>query len=146
MLILWYTILSFLLPPAAQPMTGTILLQVDNIQTAEGQIRIGLFNQASDFPDDQKVYIGREFPVKNRGSQILKLENIPYGEYAIAAHHDQKNSGKMKRNLFGVPTEPYGFSNGAIAKWGDPEFSQAAFDLQSPQLELTIQIKPWSAH
>ena len=146
MLVYLISILSLMATNAAPMMNGTIIINVENIQSAKGQIRIGVFNKKEGFPADAHVFKGLTFPVNKKGSMTIRIDDLPYGEYAIAAHHDIKMAGKMSRNLFGVPSEPYGFSNGAIAKWGDPNFSDASFSLNSSEHKLSITIKPWSAY
>ena len=140
----WLFLLSYLVNPNPDGMQGTLIVTVENIQYAKGQIRIGVFNNSTDFPDDAKVWRGLEFPVEGKGSMTIEIEDLPFGEYAIAAHHDLRKRGKMSKNMFGVPTEPYGFSNGAVAKWGDPEYSDAVFSFEQAGQAIQIKIRPWS--
>jgi uncharacterized protein (DUF2141 family) len=41
---------------------------------------------------------------------------------------DEDDSGKLKTDELGIPTEGYGFSNNAHGSSGPPKFGQAAFD------------------
>lgn len=59
-----------------------------------------------------------------------KLEGLPDGTYAVRAIHDVDGDGKLGRNPFGIPTEPYGFSNDAPPVMGPPAFEAAAFPLK----------------
>ncbi|MEN8835700.1 MAG: DUF2141 domain-containing protein [Polaribacter sp.] len=45
--------------------------------------------------------------------------------------YDENNNGKMDTKLFGVPKEPYGFSNNAKGFMGPPSFEEAKFTLAS---------------
>lgn len=144
MIYYWFFLLSCLVNPNLDSMNGTLVLTVENIQEAKGQIRIGIFNTSSGFPDDANVWRGLEFPVDGTGSLTVELKDLPFGEYAIAAHHDLGKKGKMSKNMFGVPTEPYGFSNGAVAKWGDPRYSDAVFTFDNPGQSIQIKVQPWS--
>ncbi len=45
----------------------------------------------------------------------------------IAVFQDLNGDGKLTKNSFGLPIEPYGFSNNARSTFGPPSFSQSAF-------------------
>lgn len=51
------------------------------------------------------------------------------GRYVIAAFQDTDGDGKLSKNNFGIPREPFGFSNNARARFGLPGFDAAAFEL-----------------
>lgn len=55
------------------------------------------------------------------GRAVAEFE-LPAGEYAVVAFHDLDGDEDFDRNLIGIPSEPYGFSNGAaptmrVARW-----------------------------
>ena len=68
------------------------------------------------------------------------FENISSGTYALAVIHDQNMNGKLDTNIFGIPTEGYGFSNGAKALLHAPSFSAASFHYDGGSLDLTIRL------
>jgi uncharacterized protein (DUF2141 family) len=41
--------------------------------------------------------------------------------------HDVDDDGHLDKNILGIPTEGYGFSNHAMGKYGPPEWIQASF-------------------
>ncbi|PVM89779.1 DUF2141 domain-containing protein [Caulobacter radicis] len=53
--------------------------------------------------------------------------DLPAGTYAIRAFHDVDGDGRLGTNPFGLPVEPYGFSNDAKVNMGPPSFEAAAF-------------------
>lgn len=55
--------------------------------------------------------------------------DLPAGTYAIRAFHDVDGDGRLGTNGFGIPVEPYGFSNDAKGMMGPPSFEAAAFTL-----------------
>lgn len=62
--------------------------------------------------------------------QVTKtFEGLAPGRYAIKAFHDVDGDGKMGTNPFGMPIEPFGFSNNARAAMGPPTWDQAGFDV-----------------
>ena len=54
------------------------------------------------------------------------------------------NNNKLDTNLFGIPKEPYGFSNNARSKWGPPKYEIAKFELNQKVLNISAAVKVWS--
>lgn len=74
-------------------------------------------------------------------SVIWKLSDIPYGDYGIAALHDENKNGKMDKNLLGMPLEPYGFSNNQRVNFGPPKWEKAKFAVKNSTTEISIEVK-----
>ena len=66
------------------------------------------------------------------------FHDLPCGIYAISSYHDVNGNGKLDSNLFGIPNEPYGFSNNAKAVFGPPDFDAASFRLTKPGTVIEI--------
>ena len=80
--------------------------------------------------------------IKIRKTQArCDFEDIPPGTYATAVIHDENMNGKLDTNRIGIPTEGYGFSNGAHALLGAPSFSAASFRHDGGMLDLTITLR-----
>jgi uncharacterized protein (DUF2141 family) len=106
-------------------MTGTLLVLVKGFKNTEGSLRVALFNSADQFMGDV-VYEGTVVKIST-GEMLVKFENLPFGDYAIAVIHDVDNDGQLDKNVLGIPTEGYGFSNHAMGKYGPPQWLQASF-------------------
>lgn len=83
---------------------------------------------------------GRRCRIKDRQGTWI-VENLPFGTYAVLAHHDIDASGKMERHWYGKPKEPTGAFNDAPARFGPPKFKHAKFEFAVPSLTLTITVK-----
>lgn len=105
--------------------TGTLMVLVKGFKSMEGQLMVALFNKSEDFPD-KKPYKGDIMAI-SANEELIKFENLPFGDYAVAAIHDINLDGKLDKNALGIPTEGYGFSNNAMDKYGPPSFLQASF-------------------
>lgn len=136
------SVLPFML--AGTPPSGTLHLEVANIQTANGSLRIGIFNKADGFPADQSVFQGLVVPITRTGIVKVSVPNLPFGEYAIAFHQDLDGSGKINTNFLGVPQEPYAFSNNPPAKWRQPKYEQARFNFTTDGQVLNVHLLSWS--
>jgi uncharacterized protein (DUF2141 family) len=55
---------------------------------------------------------------------------VPAGDYAVKSFHDVNGDGRMNTNPFGMPTEPYAFSNNARGNMGPATWAQAHFTVE----------------
>jgi len=74
-----------------------------------------------------------------RGSHTLNIDELPAGRYAVAVYVDKNANGKLDRGMFGIPSEPYGFSNGG-GSFGPPSYDDAAFDLSAGATAIQIKL------
>lgn len=104
--------------------TYDLEVQVEGIPNTKGTLFIGLFNSSATFPNYGKQYKG--VVVTHEGkSHVYKFKNLPKDTYALAIYHDENKNGKLDKNLFGAPTEAYGFSNNARESFSAPSFEAA---------------------
>lgn len=76
----------------------------------------------------------------HKGSVIATLHDLPPGQYAAQAFHDEDDNGRLERGLLGMPREGMGFSRDAPMRFGPPRFSDAAFFvIQKADTILTIK-------
>ena len=123
---------------------GTISLTVQNITTPKGTIMVALYNSESTFLSEDETAAGQTKQVQQTGAVTVQFKDLPYGTYTIAIFHDINDNGALDTNLFGVPKEPYGFSNNARSKWGAPKYEMARFELQQRELTMQASVKKWS--
>ena len=73
-------------------------------------------------------------------STTLSLGNVPPGRYSVAVFLDEDEDGEFDKNFFGIPKEPFGFSNDAMGAMGKPSFEKASFEVSSerPRIEMTL--------
>ncbi len=108
----------------AQPQTLT--LRFHGVEQPRGAILAAVFDSA-------EAYAGRGRPVRAVRVDVAghgaatAIQGLPTGRYAIKAFHDLDGDGEMDTNPFGMPTEPFAFSNDAPANMGPPAFEAAAF-------------------
>lgn len=107
--------------PPAHVGTNTFTVTVSGVRSAQGSVRAGLL-MADDTTGTAKN-VGGAMATAREGTVTLTFHNLADGEYAVQMFHDEDNNGQMKTNMFGIPSEGYGFSNGARAAFGPPKFS-----------------------
>lgn len=111
---------------------------VSAIPSEKGKVAIALYNSPETFPKKGNEYKTTMLDITS-STIVYTFENITSGNYAAVSFHDE-NSNKKLDKRFGMPTEAYGFSNGAIPKLGPPKFSAAMFFVTENKT-TTINIK-----
>jgi uncharacterized protein (DUF2141 family) len=116
--------------------TCDLTVRIDNIKKVTGEMQLGLYNNAEDFPKKDKQY---RLVIRKVEGKVFTytFHDLPAGEYALAVFHDKDTNGKIKKNLLGIPTEPYGFSNNIKPKLSAPPFEKTKFLLAS---DTTVSI------
>lgn len=105
---------------------NTLAVHFSGIETRTGRIMIALFDSEAAFNGGRPV---RSLMVAADGIEVTAVvEGIPAGRYAIKSFHDVDGDGKLGSNMFGIPTEPYAFSNNIAgrASWSDASFELVA--------------------
>jgi uncharacterized protein (DUF2141 family) len=103
-----------------------ITVEISKLKENKGQVLIGLYNNADNFPLVNKAYKGIVIKVETKEIHYT-FSDIPAGNYAIAVIHDLNNNSELDKNLFGIPTEGYGFSNNPATRFGMPSFDEVKF-------------------
>ncbi len=127
--------------------TGTcaITVEIDTQGRRQGKVMLALFREQDNFPEQDAAFKGviesaEQEPIRHTFS------GLPPGTYAIAAYHDLNGNGKLDRNFFGVPTEPYAFSNNPSVKWSTPDFEDAALQASAGEQHVKLTLRLWSEH
>lgn len=116
-------------------------LVIAGVQHGDGQLMVGLFDQAEGFPRRAPV-AGRLLAASQRdaeGRVSLVISGLAAGQYAVSVVHDRDGNGKLNTNLMGLPTEPYGFS-GKPASFGPPSFADASLRLGDEGASVSIEL------
>lgn len=120
--------------------TGTLMVLIDGFNSEKGDAKIALCNSIEGYKNDEKAF-RREAARINNGKAEWAFKDLPFGEYAIRVFHDENGNNKLDKNLFGAPTEVYGFSNNARATFGPPDYKKAAFIFDKTDMTVRITVK-----
>ena len=133
------------LASSAGDQSGDVLVEIDVNGRLKGQLHLALFENASQFPENASASQGVKLPVD---AAVIKhtFKNVHWGTYAIAVFQDMNGNGKLDRNFFGVPSEPYAFSNNPVVKWKEPTFAEAAFELRQSKVKVGVNLKYWKEY
>jgi len=106
----------------------------------DAQIFLSVFKSADGFPDDEDLMYQKVTVTPVQGSTIVPVSLEP-GVYAITLFHDVDGDGKMNTKGFGIPAEPFGFSNDPTIYFGAPSFKECAFRVPNRASEIVINLK-----
>ncbi len=122
----------------AYAQTGTVNVEISDINDPKGLMSVGLYSKKEGFPDKGKEYKGKDIKVTVQ-TLVYTFKDVPFGTYAIAIIHDTNSNGKLDKNFLGIPKEGYAFSNNVFGILGTPpSFKKASFKLTGNE---TIKIK-----
>ena len=119
--------------------TATLTLTVTDIVTAEGFLSAALFDESGYSAGGSTR--GKRVEVSG-DKVVVSFNDLPIGEYGIKMFHDIDGDGDMNTNLFGIPSEPFAFSNNARGTMGPAKWEQAKFTVSSGENSHTISLKP----
>lgn len=106
-------------------------------RSTEGRVMIAVY-------DSQDAYDGDGAPVRRLAAQPgqpVRLEGLKPGRYAIKSFHDLNGNGRMDANPFGMPTEPFAFSNNAQGHMGPASWAAAAFEVGADGAVQTLRLQ-----
>lgn len=117
-----------------------LTVNVQGVRSAEGTIRIALHDGDQGFPKERKpIAVQAQNAVP--GSLDFVFPGLQPGNYAVTLYHDENGNEELDSNLFGVPTEGYGFSNDATGTMGPPSFAEAAIEIGSSDMTNATNIQ-----
>ena len=116
-----------------------LVVTVRDIRSSDGDIRISVYNSADSFLVDGQTAATRTLSAQEGDVEVVFADLMP-GTYAAAAFHDENRSGDFDTNFIGIPREGYGFSNGAQARLGPPDFEAASVSLSQIGSETELSL------
>lgn len=132
-------LLTLILQGATKPPTE-LSIHVSNIKSATAPLRIGIYNDASRFPDENGCLVTRVVVPGKTGEFTVTISGLGAGDYALAVYQDIDNNGKLSKNIFGYPKEPFCFSNNIKPVFSAPAFSKCKVTLASPASDVYVKL------
>lgn len=132
-------------------MTAALLLAAGPVEAADlvvsvpgleakGALVLALFDSEGGWRSRKNPVREAVLPLAQAGGRTTFKDLAP-GRYAVMAYHDRNGDGRLNTLPVGLPTEPYGFSNGARGRFGPPSWSAAAFNLPASGASQELRLK-----
>jgi uncharacterized protein (DUF2141 family) len=71
----------------------------------------------------------------------VTVPNVAPGRYAVIAHHDRDDDGRVNTNWLGIPIEGVGVSRNATGRFGPPGFDDVAVDITGDRMTFDIVLR-----
>lgn len=119
---------------------ASVTLTFRGITRQSGEIRGQLFCSEADYGAKGGKAAGM-FSIPVTGAEVsTTVSGVTPGQCAVRAFHDVDGDGKMGTNPFGIPVEPFAFSNDAKGAFGPAAWADAAFAVGEGETTHSITI------
>jgi uncharacterized protein (DUF2141 family) len=121
--------------PSLAPQTVTVVISA--LASTQSAVKLNFYNAADKFlQKDQQAF---RMVVKPEGKTEISIPvELAPGEWAVALTQDTNDNGKLDKNMLGIPTEPYAFSNNVRPRLAAPKFEECKFTVSGPGKVVSI--------
>lgn len=131
---------SLALAASAAKDENTLIVNAGGFAHARGHAVAKLFQ-----PADNVLEHGRQQLIAEirDGKASFEFKGLPAGAYALVVFHDENDNGEIDHNLFRLPSEALGFSNGFTPGpfSGLPSFDKLRFEHAVGPQHFEVNIK-----
>jgi len=127
---------------ASLEQSGTLVVNIENVSKAQGDLRLGIFTNATSYDAENNPEFPKVFAADKTGTVSVQVKDLPFGKYGIALMHDWNSNGEMDFNFVGLPKEPYGFSK-KKSRFSKPSFEQVQFEFSADNQSIKIELVEW---
>lgn len=120
----------------APPLTVTIT----NLKSTESAIYLAVYKSQQDFGKSEGLFKSARLNPNGKTSVTFELPDLALGTYAIGVYQDINGNGKLDTGFFGIPNEPYGFSNNFRPVFSGPTFDKCKFQYSSANHAISIAL------
>ena len=125
--------------PLSPVQTGNLRVIVKGFKNDEGKANIIMYKDAYTFPDKPDRSFHNIWTTIKNGVVDATFQDIPYGEYAFAAYHDENDNHRLDLSIIGIPKEGVAISNDAKG-FIMPRFKDAKVLLNAPTKTIVMTI------
>lgn len=120
-------------PAAAAPLT----IMIAGVRNGTGDVLVAVCSERN-FLKESCEYNGK---VKAAQGSVMVTLEVPPGQWAVQAFHDEDRNGTVTMNRLGLPIEGLGFSNDAPFRFSAPTWRAAVFRVgpQGGQIRLNLR-------
>ena len=128
-----------LMGSAPPPDSVALEIEVTGLRSSNGFIQACVWHGPEYYMKQRCEGFGREVIVPAAPTVSMKIELQP-GEYAVSLIHDANGNHKLDKNLFGMPTEGFGFSRNPAIAFSQPSYAATRFEADAAPVQL-IRVK-----
>ena len=118
----------------------SMTVRLNGVEHDRGTVRVALFSDPKTFRKADQAYAGKEVPA-SAGTVTVEFDEVPAGQYAVMAYHDENGNGELDLRFGMMPIEGYGLSNNPKVM-GPPSFKDSQFEVPGDKpSEIDIDIR-----
>ncbi|HVF33778.1 MAG TPA: DUF2141 domain-containing protein [Candidatus Saccharimonadia bacterium] len=114
-------------------------VRIEGLRETSGHLLLALTDSA-DAWDGKAESVARKRQPVAATSERIRFEGLEPGSYAISVFHDANDNGEMDKNIVGMPTEGYGFSQNPMVM-RKATYEEARFELAAGGSEIVIDLR-----
>ena len=126
-------IAAALLFAAGAANAGDLTIRLTGVQARPGKVHSTLATRETFFRDGGRTSVDEAAD----GTVTVTFRDVPAGDYAFMAYHDENGDGRMGMSPTGMPSEGWALSNGDQLM-GPPSFDALKFSV--PAEGTTVQV------
>lgn len=122
--------------------SGSLTIQVNGLTHDRGKVIAKLFREGDNVMKIETAYLRVQATISDKKAQLV-FQNLKYGKYAVTVFHDENDNGTLDHNIFRMPAEPLGFSNGFQLgiRSGLPGFEKLQFDFEAGAETMVVIVR-----
>lgn len=125
--------LSLAMPASAEQ----LIVDIVGIKRLGGSLMVAVFDSADAWENTESAVAKAKESVSGPKVRLVFSDLAP-GSYAVKLYHDENSNGILDKNMLGIPSEGYGFSNN-LKSLGEPSFENSQFVIDgSTTIEVTL--------
>ena len=129
--------LTFLFSGIIIQAQNTVEVNITDFNSNDGTVYISIYDSEENFLE--KGFVSKKSDVANQEASFTFTELVD-GVYAVSCFHDEDDNGKMNMIMGMIPSEDYGTSNNAPARFGPPKWKDAKFEVKGGEI-VKLDIK-----
>lgn len=116
---------------------STLTVEITNIKHKDKELRIAICQRANFLQDTPPFKFVLANPQNDR---VLETFALPKGAFAVSVFQDLNGNGRLDKNIFGAPKEPFGFSQNYKPFMRAPRFDEVKVDISEKDKKISIEL------
>jgi len=120
--------------------TAQLEVTITSATQDQGHVWVGVYASEADWDAQIETATARVAVIEGEARWVF--DALPAGALGLQVFHDANDNGDFDRNMMGVPSERYGFSNDPLPRFRGARWSEAMFTLApgaSQSVTITLQ-------
>ena len=111
-------------------------------EEVKGNLYIGIYDSEQAFMKTPQAKYKQIIAV-DKADMLVSITDLPPGTYAVSCFQDVNDNKKLDKNMVGIPSEPYGFSNNARPSFRAPTWGECTFNLPAGGKQIEVKVQDW---